>query len=225
MLCYSAADKRQARKPGATGSFDMGMKGRVSRAMLVGFALACAAPAMAQFSDSYNFLKAVREANGDEAMKYLNKPGAPVLNTRDPSTGETALHISVKAHQDNWVGFLLNKGANTDVKDREGNTALHYAALYGDTTAAGYLIGMHAKIDATNNSGETPLILAVHRRDPVIVQQLIEAGADPKIADTIAGKSALDYARGDSRGAAVLKLLQDVKPTEKKKVAGPVLGF
>jgi ankyrin repeat protein len=201
------------------------MKGRVSRTMLVGFALACAVPATAQFSDSYNFLKAVREANGDEAMKYLNKPGAPVLNTRDPSTGETALHISVKAHQDNWVGFLLNKGANTDVKDREGNTALHYAALYGDTTAAGYLIGMHAKIDATNNGGETPLILAVHRRDPVIVQQLIEAGADPKIADTMAGKSALDYARDDPRGGAILKLLQDVKPTEKKKVAGPVLGF
>ena len=203
----------------------MGMKGRVSRAMLVGLMLAGAAPATAQFSDSYNFLKAVREANGDEAMKYLNKPGAPVLNTRDPSTGETALHIAVKAHQDNWVGFLLNKGANTDVKDREGNTALHYAALYGDTTAAGYLIGMHAKIDATNNSGETPLILAVHRRDPVIVQQLIEAGADPKIADTLAGKSAVDYARDDPRGSAVLKLLQDVKPTEKKKVAGPVLGF
>jgi len=203
----------------------MGMKGRVSRAMLVGFALACAAPAVAQFSDSYNFLKAVRETNGDEAMKYLNKPGAPVLNTRDPSTGETALHISVKAHQDNWVGFLLNKGANTDVKDREGNTALHYAAFYGDTVAAGYLIGMRAKIDATNNAGETPLILAVHRRDPVIVQQLIDAGADPKVADTLTGKSALDYAREDPRGGAVLKLLQNVKPAEKKKVAGPVIGF
>ena len=203
----------------------MGMKGRVSRAMLVGFALACAAPAMSQFSDSYSFLKAVREANGDEAMKYLNKPGAPVLNTRDPSTGETALHISVKAHQDNWVGFLLNKGANTDIKDREGNTALHYAALYGDTTAAGYLIGMNAKLNATNNNGETPLILAVHRRDPAIVQQLIDAGADPKVADTLTGKSALDYAREDPRGGAVLKLLQNVKPVEKKKVVGPVIGF
>jgi len=54
--------------------------------MRCGLALACATPAMAQFSDSYNFLKAVRESDGDEAMKYLNKPGAPVLNTRDPST-------------------------------------------------------------------------------------------------------------------------------------------
>jgi ankyrin repeat protein len=204
----------------------MGMKGRVSRAMLAGLLLACAAPAMAQFSDSYNFLKAVREADGNEAMKYLNKPGAPVLNTRDPSTGETALHISVKAHQDSWVGFLLNKGARPDIKDRDGNTPMHYAALFGDPTALGYLISVSANVNAINNNGETPLILAVHRRDPAIVQQLVDAGADPKIADTIAGKNALEYARDDSRGAAVLKILQEAQPSaKKKKVAGPVIGF
>jgi ankyrin repeat protein len=204
----------------------MGMKGRVSRAMLAGLLLACAAPAMAQFSDSYNFLKAVREADGNEAMKYLNKPGAPVLNTRDPSTGETALHISVKAHQDSWVGFLLNKGARPDIKDRDGNTPMHYAALFGDPTALGYLISVSANVNAINNNGETPLILAVHRRDPAVVQQLVDAGADPKIADTIAGKNALEYARDDSRGAAVLKILQDAQPSaKKKKVAGPVIGF
>jgi ankyrin repeat protein len=194
--------------------------------MLAGLLLACAAPAMAQFSDSYNFLKAVREADGNEAMKYLNKPGAPVLNTRDPSTGETALHISVKAHQDSWVGFLLNKGARPDIKDRDGNTPMHYAALFGDPTALGYLISVSANVNAINNNGETPLILAVHRRDPAIVQQLVDAGADPKIADTIAGKNALEYARDDSRGAAVLKILQEAQPSaKKKKVAGPVIGF
>jgi ankyrin repeat protein len=222
LLCYSAADKRGPRDQGA---FDMGLKGGVSRALLCGLALACATPVMAQFSDSYNFLKAVRESDGDEAMKYLNKPGAPVLNTRDPSTGETALHISVKSHQANWVGFLLNKGANTEIKDREGNTPLHDAALFGDPAAMTYLISMKARVNATNNRGETPLILAVHRRDLVLVQQLIDAGADPKIADTFAGKSALDYAKEDPRGGAVLKLMQDAKPVQKKSVAGPVIGF
>lgn len=203
----------------------MGRKGRVSRAMLCGLMLACATPAMAQFSDSYNFLKAVREADGDKAMQLLSKPGAPVLNTRDPSTGETALHISVKSHQANWVGFLLNKGANTEIRDRDGNTPLHDAALFGDPTAMNYLIGMKAKVNATNNRGETPLVLAVHRRDTVLVQQLMDGGADPKIADTIAGKSALDYAKEDPRGGAVLKLMQDAKPAAKKTVSGPVIGF
>jgi len=204
----------------------MGLKSGVSRAMLCGVLLACAVPAMAQFSDSYNFLKAVKDADGDEAMKYLAKPGAPVLNTRDPSTGETALHISVKAHNDNWVGFLLNKGANTEIKDRDGNTALHDAALVGDPTALSYLISMKARVNATNNSGETPLILAVHRRDIDAVQALVDAGADPKIQDTIAGKSALDYAKQDARATAILKVLEGAKAPPKKAVSGPVIpGF
>lgn len=203
----------------------MGLKSGVSRAILCGVLLACAAPAMAQFSDSYNFLKAVRDADGDEAMKYLAKPGAPVLNTRDPSTGETALHISVKAHNDTWVGFLLNKGANTEIKDRDGNTALHDAALVGDPTALSYLILMKARVNATNNNGETPLILAVHRRDIDAVQALVDAGADPKMQDTLAGKSAMDYAKQDPRGAAVLKVLEGAKAPPKKNVSGPVLGF
>jgi ankyrin repeat protein len=204
----------------------MGLKSGVSRAMLCGILLACAAPAMAQFSDSYNFLKAVRDSDGDEAMKYLNKPGAPVLNTRDPSTGETALHISVKLHNDNWVGFLLNKGADTSIKDRDGNTALHDAALMGDPTAVSYLISMKAKVNATNNNGETPLILAVHRKDIDLVQQLVAAGADPKIQDTIAGKSALDYAKQDPRLSAIQKVLENAKAPPRKNVSGPVLpGF
>lgn len=202
----------------------MGLKSGVSRAMLCGIMLACAVPAMAQFSDSFNFLKAVRDGNGDEAMKYLSKPGAPVLNTRDPSTGETALHISVKTHADNWVGFLLNKGANTEIKDRQGNTALHDAALVGDQTALTYLIGMKARVNATNNNGETPLILAVHRRDIDAVHLLVDGGADPKIQDTIAGKSALDYAKQDPRLAPILKVLEDAKAPAKKAVSGPVLG-
>jgi ankyrin repeat protein len=203
----------------------MGLKSGVSRALLCGILLACAAPAMAQFSDSYNFLKAVRDSDGDEAMKYLAKPGAPVLNTRDPSTGETALHLSVKAHNDNWVGFLLNKGADTEIKDRNGNTALHDAALVGDPTAISYLTSMKARVNATNNNGETPLVLAVHRKDIEIVQLLIAAGADPNIQDTIAGKSALDYAKQDRRLGAIQKVLENAKAPPKKVVSGPVLGF
>ncbi|WP_116091023.1 ankyrin repeat domain-containing protein [Sphingomonas crusticola] len=200
----------------------MALKNGVSRAMLCGLALAWAVPAAAQFSDSYNFLKAVRDADGDKATELLAKPGAPVLNTRDPSTGESALHIVIKQHNDNWVAFLLSKGAIPDLKDRQGNTPLHVAALAGDPTAANYLLLQRAKVDVVNNNGETPLILAVHRKDVVVVRQLVEAGADPKIADTIAGKSALDYANDDPRGAALVKILSDAKPAPKKAISGPV---
>ncbi len=201
----------------------MGLKNGVSRALLAGLALTAAVPAAAQFSDSFNFLKAVRDADGDKATELLAKPGAPVLNTRDPNTGETALHIVIKQHNDNWVAFLLSKGALPDQKDRQGNTPLHVAALAGDPTATNYLLGQRAKVDPVNNSGETPLILAVHRKDLIVTRLLIEAGANPNLADTLAGKSAMDYAKDDPRGAALVKIMAEGKAAPKKAVSGPIL--
>jgi len=81
------------------------------------------------------------------------------------------------------------------------------------------------RVNAINNNGETPLILAVHRRDIDAVHLLVDGGADPKIQDTLAGKSALDYARQDSRLGPILKVMEDAKAPPKKAVSGPVLGF
>ena len=59
-------------------------------------------------------------------------------------------------------------------------------------------------------------------RDVALVHLLMDSGANPKIADTIAGKSAADYAADDPRGAAIAKILADAKPVAKKAIAGPV---
>jgi uncharacterized protein len=184
---------------------------------------ALAGPAAAQFSDSYNFIQAVKDGDGTKAMQFLNKPGEPVLNTKEPGTGETALHIVVRQHQENWVAFLLSRGALPDAKDHDGNTPLHVAASVDDTDAITLLLERGARVNVTNNNGETPLILAVHRRDPAAVRILVANGADPKLADTIAGKSARDYAAEDSRSAALVKLMDDAKPAPAKHISGPVL--
>jgi uncharacterized protein len=59
--------------------------------------------AHAQFSDSYNFLKAVKERKGDEAEKFLSEPGTVIVNTRDSTTGETALHIVIQRRDSTWL--------------------------------------------------------------------------------------------------------------------------
>lgn len=200
----------------------MGSVRGISRTMAaVAFAaLAFAAPAPAQFSDSYNFIKAVRDADGAKAMEFLNKPGAPALNTRDPNTGETALHIVVKRHDQTWLTYLLSLGAQTELKDRNGNTALMTAAQLSDSDSARVLLQYGAKVNTTNTGGETPLIIAVQRRDLASIRTLIQNGADPKIADHVTGKNARDYASEDSRGAAALKILDDAKP-KPATVMGP----
>jgi hypothetical protein len=56
------------------------------------------------------------------------------------------------------------------------------------------------------------------------VRLLLQHGADPRITDHVAGMSALDYAKRDSRSAPILKLLQDVKPVAKKQISGPTIN-
>jgi ankyrin repeat protein len=202
----------------------MGVRNRFAMVAAGAIGLALGTPVIAQFSDSFSFLKAVKDRDGDKAMPLLNKPGAPVLNTRDPNTGETALHIVTRAHDATWLSFLLSRGANTEIKDRQGMTPLLAAAQTGDADSARLLITAGANVNALDNSGETALILAVRNRDLVTGRMLVTAGANPDTRDTIAGKSARDYATEDRRGTVMLKVLDEAKPAKASsgKMSGPV---
>jgi hypothetical protein len=75
--------------------------------------------ASAQFSDGYNFLKAIRDKDGAKVMEFLGKPGSTIINTRDVSTSQTALHIVTARRDVAWIEFLLAKGANPNLADGE----------------------------------------------------------------------------------------------------------
>jgi ankyrin repeat protein len=185
---------------------------------------AIAAPAPAQnFSDGYNFLKAVKERDGDKATSIITAPGSTVINIREPGgAGDGALHILARDRDMTWLGFLLARGAKPDLQNREGLTPLAITAQIGWIEGADRLLRGGAKVDIANARGETPLIIAVQRRDIAMVRLLLSHGASPKKTDTIAGYSALDYAKQDGRSAAILKLLEEPQ-APKKAVAGPSL--
>ena len=194
-----------------------------SRGFAAAAALMLAAPATGQnFSDSYTFMKAVRDRDGTKVTDLIAQPGSIVLNTRDRSTGETALHLVVRDRDYNWTAFLLQKGARPDVHDKSGNSPLTLAAQLGWIEGAQLLVARKAGVDFANTNGETPLILAVHRRDLAMVRLLLGLGADPKRADRIAGLSAIDYARRDPRAAPILKLLEAPRAPAQAAV-GPTL--
>jgi len=185
--------------------------------------LATPGSVQAQFSESFNFLKAVKERDGAKVTEFLNKPGSGsvIVNTRDGSTGETALHLVAAGRDSLWLGFLLQRGANPDIRDGRGNTALMIATQLGWTDGIQTLLARRAGVDVTNSSGETPLMRAVQNRDIASVRLLLAAGANPNKPDNAAGLSAKDYAARDPRAAAILKEIVEAKPILQKPVQGP----
>ena len=177
--------------------------------LIVPVAVGVVAPAAyAQFSDSYNFLKAVKDRKGEEAEKFLSEPGSVIINTRDGSTGETALHIVIQRRDSTWLGYLLQKGANPNLADKKGTTPLMLATQLGYVDGIDWLVRKKAVVDQTNRSGETALILAVQLRNPEAVRALLKAGANPDKTDSRAGYSARDYAKQDGRASAIAAIIE-----------------
>lgn len=187
-------------------------------------ALLFAAPATAQFqSDSYKFLQAIKESKNNEVVEALNKPGQQIVNTRDRTTGEAALHITARRGDVAYTTFLLQKGGDPNIRDGRNNTPLMVAVDAGQADVIPVLLQFKASPNLANASGETPLIRAVQRRDLALVRTLLAAKADPDQRDIIAGLSARDYALRDTRAPAIAKLLTDAPRQSRGAVSGPKL--
>lgn len=175
------------------------------------------------FSEGYKFLKAVRERDGNTVTEMLEKPGSTVIDAREVSSGENALQIVIARQDLAWLGFLLSKGANANQQDDSGNSPMMQAVEAGFTEGVRRLLSARANINLPNRSGETPLIRAVQKRDVAMVRLLLANGADADRRDVIAGLSARDYAKADTRTPAILKLIEEGKKAPAKGVSGPVL--
>ncbi len=157
-------------------------------------ALNLAVPAGAQlYSEGYKFLQAVKDREGEDATEMLNEPGSTIVNSRDLSSGETGLHITIDRRDLTWTKFLLQEGANPNIADNRGRTPLIAAAQIGFVEGVQALVEAGARLDVGNETGETPLIAAVHARNIELIEVLVSAGADPDRADN-AGRTARDYA-------------------------------
>lgn len=183
-----------------------------------------ASPGAAQInSDSYKFLEAVKKRDGTTVTDLVSVPGSVVINTTGGEYDDGALHTVVRRRDYAWLSFLLGKGADANIRNGEGNTPLALAAQLGWVEGARLLLGVGAQVDAANSRGETPLIFAVHRRNLPMVRLLMQGGANPNRTDSIAGYSALDYAKRDRRAANITKALEEGPSKPTKEVSGPVL--
>ena len=189
---------------------------------LAALATPLSAQSLINGSEGEAFLKALEERDNNKALPMVSDVDMRVVNYRGYK-GETGLHIVTRQRQLDWVGFLLQKGANPNIGNADGDTPLIVASRIGFEEAARFLLQYKANVDAMNRRGETALIVAVQQRQPRMVELLMKSGADPDKTDHAAGYSARDYAKRDTRNPGLLKLIETTAST-KKKVAGPSIN-
>lgn len=191
-------------------------------ALSVSAALPVAAPARAQQqSQRYKFLEAVRKGDGNAVIAMLDQPGQTIVNSRDVTTGEGAMHIVVKRGDATYLRYLLSKGADANLRDGQGETPMMLAVQAGQPDLVQILAASKANANLGNNGGETPLIRAVQRRDLALVRAVLAAGGNPDQTDNVAGMSARDYAKRDTRALPILKTLEEAPAKTQRAVSGP----
>ncbi len=178
-----------------------GFLGKIGLAM-VG-ALVLASPIAAQMSMGYKFLEAVKKKEGNTVTDMLAEPGTTVVNTKDITSGDTALHIVTARRDLTWIDFLIAKGANVNARNGRGVTPLELATRASFLEGVELLLAKGARVDDPNSAGETSLIAATHVRNTALMRLLLKAGADPDRADN-SGRTARDYALAEGKGGPLI---------------------
>lgn len=150
-------------------------------------------------SGSTALLVAAR-ANAVDAARALIDAGADV-NAKDHINDSAYLYAGARGHLD-ILKMTLSHGADLQSTNRYGGTALIPAAERGHVETVQTLIDAGVAVDHVNNLGWTALLEAIilgdgGQRHQQIVDLLLQAGADPYLADR-EGTTPLQHAR--SRG-------------------------
>ncbi|MEP2736660.1 MAG: ankyrin repeat domain-containing protein [Erythrobacter sp.] len=200
------------------------MRKFVIAAIAAGLASVSAMPVAAQsFSEGYEFLKAVDKREGKEVTDALNQPGTTIVNTRDITSGETALHIVTKRRDTSWIRFLTQRGANPNIRDKKGVAPIQVAVRLNHVDGVEALIKAGANVDVNDSSGETPLIAAVHARNTELIRILLAQGANPDRTDN-SGRTARDYVELLPSNGLVLREFTRADEAREKKDTGASYG-
>lgn len=109
----------------------------------------------------------------------------------------SALSVAASRGNAEVVTMLLDRGANARGSDKFGGTPLYAAARKGHAHIVRLLLDRGAFVDQVAPGFDaTPLRAAIERDDPVIVDMLLAAGADP-IAPNRQGNAPVEYPTTD----------------------------
>jgi ankyrin repeat protein len=153
-------------------------------------------------ADALSPLRAAAGFARTEQCKMLLKATEGRALTIAGMAGVIPVWMAAAAGHLDIVKLLHQHGADLTIVNEVGETMLHAAAgsIAGeaDLPVLEYLLSKGLDVNATQQYNVPPLIVAVFRRSVAAVQLLLEHGADPSIADSTYGCTALHHAAQDS---------------------------
>lgn len=148
----------------------------------------------------HGLLLALRLGSLKVADFFLSQSGVKV-DVRNAAGESPLMMAALKGHL-SQANQLIKKGANVN---KPGWTPLHYASTNATPVSlemVQLLLEHHAYIDAESPNRSTPLMMAAQYGQLVVVQALLDAGADPLLKNE-QGLTAIDFARRAGRVDAV----------------------
>ena len=102
----------------------------------------------------------------------------------------------MKACQKNYqnvVEYLITKGYDTNIANKEGLTALHIATELNYEEIVKYLITYKCNINSQDKRGYTALHIAVLHNNNNLINLLCDSGINKEILENTHGFTALSY--------------------------------
>lgn len=103
--------------------------------------------------------------------------------TKAPALRDALLYWTAPQGYEDMINFLLDQGANIDVKDISGDTPLLNAAEKGHNTIAKLLLDHGASMEIKDTNRATPLLIAAQNGHEIIAKLLLDRAANIEATD------------------------------------------
>ena len=153
------------------------------------------------------FVKAAQNGDLNEVKRlFALNPG--IINELDREHDTAIMKACRDCNNINIVAFLLENGANINVRDTIDQTPIIIASQNGCTDIVIMLLDTGADIHHRNDQGENALISAAQEGYIDVVKVLLDAGADVNQSNTD-GETALDLAIRLRQKKELIELLRE----------------
>lgn len=112
------------------------------------------------------------------AVQWLVEKQADV-DQCEAAGGHSPLHLAAMEGHVDVVGYLLDRGANPNCRNKKGQPPLFLAAQAGMLTSVKALLAAKADLTARDHNSNSALIMASHGNHDSVCHMLARMGSDP----------------------------------------------